>query len=65
MGAPHGSDTVRFAIGDQVELWRPAYGYPRGAKGVVASSVSGDSVLVRFDGTGHAVFVGTDALRHR
>ena len=65
MGLPQGSDAATFELGQVVELWRPAYGYPSGAKGVVASSVSGGSVLVRFEGTGHAVFVSTEALRPR
>jgi hypothetical protein len=48
----------------RVTLKESLYGYPAGASGVIVSSRNSlpGSVLVRFDETGHMMFVATSAL---
>jgi hypothetical protein len=56
--------TELLLVGTSVELREPLYGYPSGARGVVVRIADGGgAVLVRFDDTGHAMFVGREALR--
>jgi hypothetical protein len=47
-----------------ITLNEPLYGYPSGATGVIVktANVPRGSVLVRFDETGHSIFVATAAL---
>lgn len=54
----------RLREGCRVALREAIYGYERGSSGVVVRprDVSG-RILVRFDGTGHGVFVAPELLR--
>jgi len=56
---------VPLARGTVVELARPLYGYPAGARATVASDGAWlrDGALVRFVSTGHTLPVPQDALR--
>jgi hypothetical protein len=54
-----------LATGMAIALNQPLYGYPSGASGVIvkSSNTPPGSVLVRFDETGHLMYVPTPVLR--
>jgi hypothetical protein len=48
---------MSIVAGTRVELVEQIYGYETGAAGVVVHAAPNGEVLVRFDSTGHAMYV--------